>query len=171
MSESTKSVIALAFKNVAKNKCIDKITVQDITDECGINRQSFYYHFQDRNDLLKWIFHAEVFIPVLEILSSNNIYETFLLMFENINKEFEFYYNAISIKCDNCFKIYLYSILKNLVVTISEQKIDSVEVGFCASGLLGLITLWLRKELTCSYQDLANQTTKIISKLITETSK
>lgn len=36
-----------AFINLAEKKPLSKITVKDIVDECGINRNTFYYHFQD----------------------------------------------------------------------------------------------------------------------------
>ena len=39
---------------LSKEKNIDKITVKDIVDECGISRQSFYYHFQDILEVIEW---------------------------------------------------------------------------------------------------------------------
>ena len=47
MAVNAKSMIADAFIKLSGEKNIDKITVKDIVDECGISRQSFYYHFQD----------------------------------------------------------------------------------------------------------------------------
>ena len=44
---TTKKAIALALKEVMKTKPLSKITVNDIAEECSINRQTFYYHFQD----------------------------------------------------------------------------------------------------------------------------
>lgn len=55
MSNITKKAIAASLKNLLKEKKLNKITVQDIADDCGINRQTFYYHFQDVYDLVEWI--------------------------------------------------------------------------------------------------------------------
>jgi len=44
---NTKEKIALAVKELMRQKSIRKITVQDIMEETGMKRQSFYYHFQD----------------------------------------------------------------------------------------------------------------------------
>ena len=56
MSKSTtKIAIAYAFKDLLSEKPINKITINDITDKCNINRQTFYYHFQDIRDLVEWI--------------------------------------------------------------------------------------------------------------------
>lgn len=38
---------------------MNKITIKDIVDDCGVNRQTFYYHFQDVYDLVDWIFHHD----------------------------------------------------------------------------------------------------------------
>ncbi len=41
-------------------KELSKITITNITEECGVNRQTFYYHFKDIYDLLEWIYKNEV---------------------------------------------------------------------------------------------------------------
>ena len=43
----TKRVIREAFLQLVNEKALGKITVKDITDRCGINRNTFYYHYQD----------------------------------------------------------------------------------------------------------------------------
>jgi AcrR family transcriptional regulator len=37
-------------------KTLDKITVKEVVQRCGVNRQTFYYHFRDIYDLLDWMF-------------------------------------------------------------------------------------------------------------------
>ena len=49
---TTKFAIAFAFKELLLEKSIDKITINDITEKCGINRQTFYYHFHDIYELI-----------------------------------------------------------------------------------------------------------------------
>lgn len=41
-------------------KSIDKITIQELTDSCGLARNTFYYHFKDVYDLLSYIFASEM---------------------------------------------------------------------------------------------------------------
>ena len=56
MSEiMTKRALEQALKSVLKTKNLKKVTIQDIADECGINRNTFYYHFKDIYDLVEWI--------------------------------------------------------------------------------------------------------------------
>ena len=47
MPSFTKEAILKAFLHIAAKKPIEKITVRDIVDECGVNRNTFYYYFQD----------------------------------------------------------------------------------------------------------------------------
>ena len=54
MSDITKRAISASLKKLLLTKSLNKITIQDITDDCGINRQTFYYHFADIYDLVEW---------------------------------------------------------------------------------------------------------------------
>ena len=47
MPSSTKRDIIHSFLYLVGKKQIDKITVRDIVDDCGVNRNTFYYYFQD----------------------------------------------------------------------------------------------------------------------------
>ncbi len=47
MPSFTKRAIIESFLHLAGKKPPDKITVRDIVDDCGINRNTFYYYFQD----------------------------------------------------------------------------------------------------------------------------
>ena len=51
----TKRAIADAFRKLLEQRSIEKITVKDIVNECGLNRQTFYYHFYDIYDLMEWM--------------------------------------------------------------------------------------------------------------------
>ena len=66
MSDSliTKKAIAAALKQVCREKPFDKISIADITAVCGLNRQTFYYHFQDKYELLSWIYYNENFSKI-----------------------------------------------------------------------------------------------------------
>ena len=58
-SDQTKHALASALKELMAQKPIDKITIHDITERCGIRRQNFYYHFEDVYDLMRWMFQEE----------------------------------------------------------------------------------------------------------------
>ncbi|MDO4344957.1 MAG: TetR/AcrR family transcriptional regulator C-terminal domain-containing protein [Eubacteriales bacterium] len=64
-SLNTKKVIANSLKKAMQTKPLSKITVSEIIKDCGINRKTFYYHFEDIYALLKWMFEEEA-IEVLK---------------------------------------------------------------------------------------------------------
>ena len=50
MSEITKKALATSLKKLLSKKELSKITITNITKDCGVNRQTFYYHFKDVYD-------------------------------------------------------------------------------------------------------------------------
>ena len=56
----TKLLMAQALKKLIKDRPFSKITVQDIVAECNINRNTFYYHFENNYDLLYFTYSQEV---------------------------------------------------------------------------------------------------------------
>lgn len=60
MNQLTKDAIAKALTDLLQERPIEKITIKDITDRCGINRQTFYYHFSDIYNLMEWTLDKEL---------------------------------------------------------------------------------------------------------------
>lgn len=56
MPLETKRMLAESFQKLLSRRRLDKITVKDIVEDCGVNRQTFYYHFHDMYDLMEWSF-------------------------------------------------------------------------------------------------------------------
>ena len=54
--KKTEQLIIKTFLELVEEKTLDKITIQDIADQCGINRNTFYYHFADIYSLIETIF-------------------------------------------------------------------------------------------------------------------
>lgn len=63
---NTKKTLSASLKKCMERKPLSKITVTDIVNECGLNRKTFYYHFQDVPDLLKWTLEQEAVDVVKE---------------------------------------------------------------------------------------------------------
>lgn len=59
MSNLTREAIIKSFLGLLNSKPVSKITVKDIVEDCGINRNSFYYHFQDLPALIEALLHEE----------------------------------------------------------------------------------------------------------------
>ena len=59
MAPSTKQALAASLKKLLRRKFLDDITVKEIVADCSVNRQTFYYHFQDIYDLLHFLLDEE----------------------------------------------------------------------------------------------------------------
>lgn len=55
MSGFTKEIIARTFTELLDEKPMSKVTVKDIVERCGVNRNTFYYHFRDIPDVVEFI--------------------------------------------------------------------------------------------------------------------
>lgn len=59
MSSNTKNVIIDAFLELLNTKDFSKISITDITEKCDASRQTFYYHFDNIDAMLKWAFDEQ----------------------------------------------------------------------------------------------------------------
>ena len=52
--KTAKEILTESFRELAESKSIDKITIQDIVDNCGYSPATFYRKFKDKYDLIAW---------------------------------------------------------------------------------------------------------------------
>ena len=76
----TKKALAESLKNLLLQKPLNKITISDIADDCGINRMTFYYHFKDIYDLVEWTCAEEA----AQAMEGKKTYDTWQEGFLNI---------------------------------------------------------------------------------------
>lgn len=74
MASFTRKAIMEAFVALLNEKPLNKITIKDIVEACGINRNTFYYHFQDVPDLIEAIVKEEI-DAIIEKNASVSSYE------------------------------------------------------------------------------------------------
>lgn len=58
--KTTKEILAESFIELSRTKDIDKITVKNITDNCGYSPATFYRQFTDKYDLIAWSYAETV---------------------------------------------------------------------------------------------------------------
>lgn len=54
MPTAMKNMITDTYLQLLERRNIDKITVKDLVDACGISRQTFYYQFRDIYEVIDW---------------------------------------------------------------------------------------------------------------------
>lgn len=171
MSEITKKALATSLKKLLSKKELPKITIANITNDCGVNRQTFYYHFKDVYDLLEWIYLNEV----IQSMDGKDTYDTwqqgFLSIFEYIlnNKEFvKNTYNSIS---REFFLRFIYDQTKELLKNIIEEKSKGLNVeeenkefmaDFYKYGFVGIVQDWIENGMKENPHDIISKLNNII---------
>ena len=151
-SVSTKKMIADGFKQLMDKKPFEKITIAEIADCCGLNRQTFYYHFQDKYELLNWILFTDVIEPFSDGLTINNWSDRLLSILLKIKRDGRFYSNAMSTSHGEEFRRYLFGAVTNVLCEIIDQITEERTIKpsdrkfiaeFFAYGVSGTVTRWV----------------------------
>ncbi|MGM9647156.1 MAG: TetR/AcrR family transcriptional regulator C-terminal domain-containing protein [Eubacteriales bacterium] len=123
---NTKKLLAESLKKAMKTKPFSKITVSEIISDCGVNRKTFYYHFEDIYALLKWIFEEEA-IEVVRHFDLLVDYEEAIRFVMNYVDENEYIISCAydSIGRDE-MKRFFYADFMGVVTSV----IDEAEVNF-----------------------------------------
>ena len=87
MRQTTKDAIAETLLDLLTDQNIEQITVKKLVEECGVNRQTFYYHFRDIYDLLEWALSRSI----EEYLEENPLPRTDWK--DQVRHIFHFFYN------------------------------------------------------------------------------
>lgn len=155
----TKRAIVDALKELTQTKTFDKISVKDISLQCGINRQTFYYHFEDKFILLKWIYKHDLFENYMKDVSFDNWTIRLEELLTAMTKEKAFYVNTIN-HTENYIQEYLLvqtqDIFKQAINVIDESanagesKTVSAEqrdfiARFFAYGSCGILIEWVSR--------------------------
>ena len=171
MSEITKRAISASLKNLLKEKSLNKITVQEIADDCGINRQTFYYHFQDIYDLVEWTCIEDT----EKVLKENRTYETwqegFLAVFDLAKKDKIFIDNIYRSVSLEMLEQYLYRLVYPLLKNVVDEKSKGYSVrdenkkyiaDFYKYAFVGVLLEWVRQDMKESPRDIVERVSKIV---------
>ena len=172
MSEITKRAFASSLKKMLAKRPLEKIRVIDITEDCGVNRQTFYYHFKDIYDLLEWVYTNEA----TKALGGKKTYETWQQGFKQIfqyivnNKEFVLTtFNSVS---REYLERYLYNETYYLLLGVVEEKSKDMSVrekdksfiaDFYKFAFVGLVIDWIRKGMMEEPKDIIKRLNTLIS--------
>ncbi len=75
MADFTKKAIRNSFIKLLNEKPLKQITVRDIVDDCGVNRNTFYYHFQDIPQLIETIVKEDADQIIIDHPTINSVEE------------------------------------------------------------------------------------------------
>jgi probable dihydroxyacetone kinase regulator len=149
-SNITKQALADCLKKLMAEKAFNKIRVDDIVSGCGLTRQSFYYHFKDKYDLMNWIYYTETarFVVPYETLEHWTDGLKDLCCYMQHNKAF--YKNALNTAGQNSFPEYLNHYISAVTISVIEGMLDAEYdqekwdfiVSFFSTAFVAFIVRW-----------------------------
>ena len=145
-----------SLKNLLLKKPLDKITINDITEDCGINRMTFYYHFKDIYDLIEWCCVEDA----KKALEGKKTYDTwqqgFLQIFEAVLDNKPFILNVYHSVSREQVELYLYKLTYDLLIGVVEEKSAGMNVrdedkkfiaDFYKYAFVGLMLDWVKHDM------------------------
>lgn len=101
----TKEMLANSLKALMlEHASFDKITIKDITNRAGLIRPTFYNHFQDKYELLEWIFFQDIIVPSYVLIETGMVEEAVRLVLVKIRSEKDFLSYAYKVGGQNSFE-------------------------------------------------------------------
>ena len=122
MSNITKHALMESLKKMLLKKPLNKITINDLTTDCGISRMAFYYHFKDIYDLVEWACLEES----RKALQGKKTYATWqeglLQIFEAVYENKPFIMNAYNSISREQIENYLFHLTHDLIMGVVEEQ-------------------------------------------------
>lgn len=160
MRNTTKAALEASLKKLLMNKPLDKITINELTADCGISRMSFYYHFKDIYDLIEWCCTEDAGQALQEMKTYNTWQDGVYLIFQTAmeNKPFilNVYRSVSKDKIENYLNRVTYQLLAGVVEemcadTELPQKYKEFIAGFYKYGFVGVMLDWIERGMKDDY--------------------
>lgn len=146
---STKELLAESLMELSRKMPVDKITVSDITQNCGVSRKTFYNAFVDKYDLIEWI-HASNCQKIADTYVRSSPVISCTKMFAYICENVEFYKSLAKKRSEDIHQVLYrvsYQIMSGYVAREAGEEYLSEEEAFQLScythGSVTKILEWL----------------------------
>ncbi len=148
MAERTKLWIATAMKRLMVKKSLDKIRVTEICREAEIERPTFYYHFQDKYELVAWIFFQDA--DMTDVLSV----ESAAAGMNKMRQEMLFYRRAYEDSSQNALWQYMLEYFADRYTKLAIEKLGVGQIDtqtkysirlYCY-GCVGMTREWVLRD-------------------------
>ena len=161
--ERTRYRLAEAIRELMQKKTLDRISVREITDRCGVTRQTFYRSFRDKYDLVNWYFEKLAQQSFKQMGVSCTLREGLLKKFAFIKNEERFFAAAFSSTDCNSVVAYDYECIFRFYREIIEKKTGAPLSGdlefllemYCR-GSIDMTAKWARTGMQRSCEEMAD---------------
>ena len=171
MSQVTKRALEQSLKNLLLKKPLTKITVGDITEDCGINRMTFYYHFKDIYDLVEWSCLEDAKRAFDEKKTYDTWQQGLLQIFKAVQENKPFILNVYRCVHREQVEKYLQPLVDQLLLNVINEEAAGITVRdedkqFIAQVysymFIGLMLDWIKDDMREDPQQIVEKLSKLI---------
>lgn len=152
-SDFTKFMIARGFKQLLEEKSFTDITVGELARHCKMSRNTFYYHFKDKYDVMSWIFYTEITPLIGDTMSIEKWGSGMRALCHYIQENKAFYSNVVQFEGQNslsdCLMDFYENLVQNIILNAGGEKVlgaQQIKIisRFYAHGMSGVLLDWIR---------------------------
>lgn len=170
-SNQTKKALAEALKQLLTRKPINKITINDITEQCGISRMTFYYHFKDIYDLVEWTLEEATQQIIGENRYADNWQQGFLDLLKEVKDNQKLYMNVYRSMDREAIERYLLKKVEPLLMPVVEKEAAGMGISpegkrvvaiFYTYAFIGVLLDWISKGMPLTPQQVVTLTAAVV---------
>ena len=175
MPNATKAALEGSLKRLLK-KPLDKITITDITTDCGISRMAFYYHFKDIYDLVEWSCVEDGTKALQGKKTYDSWTEGLTQIFEAVLENKPFIMNVYRNVDRERMERYLYHLTYDLIVGVVQEKSKDLDISgedkkfianFYKYGFVGIMLEWIQEGMKEDIEELVNKMSLTLHNTVT----
>ncbi len=172
MPNTTKNALEASLKKLMLKKTLDKITIQDLTKDCGISRMAFYYHFKDIYDLVEWACLEDAARALQGKKTWDTWQEGLLQIFEAVYENKPFILNAYRCISRDQIESFLFKLTYSLIMGVVEEQSAGLDVtekektfvaDFYKYCFVGLMLDWIKAGMKEDYHGLVKSICTLLS--------
>ncbi|MCI6005959.1 MAG: TetR-like C-terminal domain-containing protein [Blautia sp.] len=163
MANMTKYALEASLKKLLLQKPLDKITINDLTEDCGISRMAFYYHFKDIYDLIEWVCLEDAARALQGKKTYDSWQEGLSQIFEAVLENKPFIMNVYHSVSREQIENYLFQLTYHLIMGVVEEKSEGKNITqedkafiaeFYKYGFVGVMLDWIRQGMKADYHQI-----------------
>ena len=178
MSNITKKALLAAFGELIEEKPFNKITITDITSRCGLNRMTFYYHFDNIYELMIWGLEMQMHEVSKDYINYENWKTGYLRVFYFALERKTYIKKIFQTLEQEHLEHYLNKIAEGMVLSVIEDKSGSKPLNeddklftaqICAYVLVGILMSWVSRGMKEAPELMIKRTGRLLDGIIEKT--
>ena len=148
LRDRTKKLFADTLKDMLKEMPMEKVRINELCRRCGADRQTFYYHFRDKYDLVAWMFYTKAYgTDIISVASA-------AAGMNKMKQQILFYKRAYEDASQNALWRYMLEYFAKRYTELAKEKLGTdildsqlaYSIRFYCMGAVGMTQEWVLND-------------------------